>query len=210
MDSREPDSARFAITICRQIDIATFANRSLVLTNLITLRQVGIEIALAIENRIRSECTMRPKPGANSQFHYPPVENRQHTRHAHANRTDVRVGLRAELRRASAEKFRAGHKMSVDFESTHRFVCFPIHRWHPLNRSRAGFTCAAAFEGVARAQDSFLAEWRTDQLHPNRQMLRIVSARNRHSRQTSQVYRDSKNVGQIHRERIVHFLAKLA
>ena len=50
MDSREADSARLTILSRRNIDISAFADRSLVLTNLIALWQVGIEIALSVKN----------------------------------------------------------------------------------------------------------------------------------------------------------------
>ncbi len=39
-----------AITIAENIDISAAAYRGLVLTNLVALGQVGIEVALAVEN----------------------------------------------------------------------------------------------------------------------------------------------------------------
>src|ERR1700691_2192131 len=132
MDSRESYSARVAILGRRQVDIATFADGSFVLTNLVALRQVWIEVAFAIENRVGRDSTMRREPGSNSQFDDATVQDRQDTRHAHTYRADVLIGSGAELRRASAENFRAGQKMGVDFESDYRFVCFRIHRKCPF------------------------------------------------------------------------------
>src|SRR5580704_15899431 len=119
MDSREPHPACVAILFRRQIDIATFAYRSFVLTNLIALREVGIEIALSIENRVGSDSTMRGESRSNSQFDHAAIEHGQHARHPHADRTDVLVRARAEGRRASAKNFGAGQEMCVDLKSNH-------------------------------------------------------------------------------------------
>src|ERR1700678_2234739 len=158
MDSRESHSARVAIRGRRQIDIATFADRSFVLTNLITLGQVGIEIAFAIENRVRRDSTMRGQSSSNSQFDRSAIEYRQDTRHPHAYRTDVLVRTGAEGGRASAEKLRVGQQMSVDFESNHGFVCFAIHCDVTSDRDSARLECSCALERVARAQDCFLGK----------------------------------------------------
>src|SRR5260370_41131391 len=53
MDSREADSSRFVLTISRQIYIATFEHRSLVLTNLTALSKHRVEIAAALGSRAR-------------------------------------------------------------------------------------------------------------------------------------------------------------
>src|ERR1700685_3026931 len=113
MDSREPHPARVAILSRRQIDIATFAYWSFILTNLIALRQVRIEVTFAIENRVGRYSTMRCETGSNSQFDHATIEDRKDARHPHADRADVFVRTCAERRRASAEQFRAGQEMGV-------------------------------------------------------------------------------------------------
>src|ERR1700724_1093625 len=91
MDSREPHSARVTILSWRQIYVSAFAYGSFVLTNLIALRQVGIEVTFAIENRVGRYTTMRREPGSNSQFHRAAIQDGQNARHPHAHRADVFV-----------------------------------------------------------------------------------------------------------------------
>src|ERR1700722_17751429 len=144
MDSREPNPARVAILSRRQIYVSAFANWSFVLTNLIALWQVGIEVTFAIENRVGRYTTMRCESGSNSQFHCAVIEYRQNARHPHAHRADVFIWPRAEGRRASAEQFRAGQKMGMDFESNHRLVCFTIHCGDPLDRGGRRLECSTS------------------------------------------------------------------
>src|SRR3984957_16862121 len=155
MDSREPNPARVAILSRRQIYVSAFANWSFVLTNLIALWQVGIEVTFAIENRVGRYSTMRCEAGSNSQFDYTAIEDRKDARHPHADRADVFVRTCAERRRASAEQFRAGQEMGMDFESNHRFICFTIHRKYTSDRGCPRLECSCTLERVARAQNCF-------------------------------------------------------
>ncbi len=175
----------------RNFDIAAFAERRFVLADLITLGQVGIEVALAVEDRARRDLAVRRKSGPNRQFDDAPVEHRQHARHPHAHRADVFVGPRAEVCRASAEQLRAWSadgcglrvrlplRMHRDSSSMSNRPCIRAAGRLSVNRARA-------LEGVAGAQDRFLAERRADYLHPDRQVVRVVAARNRQARAARQ------------------------
>src|SRR5258708_738833 len=108
MDSCKSYSARVSMLSRRQIYVSTFADWSFVLTNLVSLGQVGIEVTFAIENRVGRYSTMRREPGSNSQFDYAAIEDRKDARHPHTDRADVFIWTGAEGGRASAEQFRAG------------------------------------------------------------------------------------------------------
>ena len=136
MDSRQAHALGLA-ALERDLDIAALADRRFVLADLIALRQVGIEVAFAIENRFARDLAVRRESRAHREFDRLAIEHRQHARHPHASRADVFVGLRAECRRASAEHFRFGREMRVDFEADNRFVFFLVHhKIHQIFSSR--------------------------------------------------------------------------
>src|SRR5947209_978777 len=55
------------------------------------------------------------------------IQHRQHTRHPHAYRADVLIGISAEAIGASAEQLRVSSQMSVNFKSDYRFVIICSH-----------------------------------------------------------------------------------
>src|SRR5436190_17690709 len=84
-------------------DRAIRRDRLLVLGDLVSLREVGIEIILASENRMLVNRTAERECRANRVVHGGPIENRQRARQAEADGTNVRVGRRAERRATAAE-----------------------------------------------------------------------------------------------------------
>jgi len=71
-------------------------DRALVLGDLIALRQVGIEIILAVEDAAQIDLRLQPQAGARRLSHALAVDHRQHARHRRVDERDVRVGLAAE------------------------------------------------------------------------------------------------------------------
>jgi hypothetical protein len=94
----------------------------LVLRDLISLRQVRIEIVLAREDRRVVDAAAQRERRANGQVHRGPVEDRQHARESEADRADVRVGRRPERGAAAAEDLGGRLELRVDLEADDRFV----------------------------------------------------------------------------------------
>jgi hypothetical protein len=105
-------------TIGRQIFQRPSARqRLLVLRNLITLGQIGIEIVLSSENRRLVDVAVQSQPGTNGQIDRRSIQDRQRPWKAETNRTDVRVGWRAKCRTAAAEDLGGGQELRVNLET---------------------------------------------------------------------------------------------
>src|SRR5262249_59106405 len=65
--------------------------RPLVLANLIALRQIRIEIILAVENRFTIDLCFQPEPGADRLPHALFVDYGQHTRHGCVDERNMAV-----------------------------------------------------------------------------------------------------------------------
>ena len=86
------------------------------LRDLVALRQVGIEVVLAREDRHRVHGAAERERGARGQLHCVLVQHRQRTRQRETHRAGVRVRRRAELGGAPAEGLRARLELHVDLE----------------------------------------------------------------------------------------------
>ena len=81
---------------CRQQDRPRLCphRRSATCTGyLIALRQVGIEIILAVEHRAQVDLRVQPKPGAHRLADALLVDDRQHSGHGRIDQRDMAVGL---------------------------------------------------------------------------------------------------------------------
>ena len=89
VDAGDAAAARLAPHI--EIEMAAPAERQIVLRDLVALRQVGIEIVLAIElGKLRDFAVQRQR-GADGRLDRPPVDHRQRARQPEADRAGVRV-----------------------------------------------------------------------------------------------------------------------
>ena len=104
------------------VEVAADRQRPVVHRDLVPLRQVGIEIILAREDRQRLDIAAESQGGAQGELPRPPVENRQRAGHAQAHRADVGVGGVPEAGGAAAEDLRFGEELAVHFEADDRFV----------------------------------------------------------------------------------------
>jgi hypothetical protein len=76
------DADRHGIAIGHiEHDLALPDNRRLVLTDLIALRQVGIEIILAVKRRSQIDLCLQPETGADRLLDASLVDDRQHPGH---------------------------------------------------------------------------------------------------------------------------------
>jgi hypothetical protein len=87
---------RFRCAIDRDIEAAAERERTLVLRDLIALRQVRIEVVLAREDRQRLDVAAERERRLDRVIDGRAVQDGQGTWHAEADRTDVRVRRRAE------------------------------------------------------------------------------------------------------------------
>ncbi len=131
-----------------------------VLADLVALRQVGVEVVLALEpNGIGLDVAVQGQPGEHDQLDRPAIDRWQRARHAQADRAHPRIRLVGAVRRgrcrAGAEHLRLGPQLRVDLDADDRFVvgaCLDRHR--PDCRRGASPIAAAAMLGSSTARSS--------------------------------------------------------
>src|SRR5206468_4280268 len=118
MDARQTHALLHAVQ--DELYGAADANRLLIHTDLVGLREVGIEVILARPAAGRRDATAGGEAGANREFDRLPIGYRQHAGKRHADRASVGIRRRAEFRRAGAEELRSGEKLRMDLETDDR------------------------------------------------------------------------------------------
>ena len=120
-------------------DLALAHDRRLVLADLIALRQVGIEIVLAVEHRLQIDLRLQAEAGADRLPHAFLVDHRQHAGHRRIDQRDVRVGLAAERGRGAGEQLRLRGHLRMDLHADDDFPvagrAFDQFRFRPLEHS---------------------------------------------------------------------------
>ncbi len=106
------------------VDAAAECERTFVLRNLVALRQVGIEVVLAREDRLGLDVAAERERRLDGEVHRLPVQHRQGAGQSEADRTDLRVRRRAEGGAAAAENLGAGLQLGVNFETDY---CVKAH-----------------------------------------------------------------------------------
>src|SRR3546814_2055309 len=89
------------------------------LRNLVTLRQIGIEIILAVEARPRVDLGLDRHARAHSLPDALAVRHRQHPRHRGIDQRHLRVRLRPERRRGARKQLGVGRDLGVDLKADH-------------------------------------------------------------------------------------------
>src|SRR5437660_438738 len=107
-----------ALWACRRwnLQITIAAEGQIVLADLIILRQIGIEVVLAIPLGERRDLAVECQRRAKAQLECPPIHHRQTSRQTKTDRTCGGVRRQAELRAAPAEQLRARQKLNVNFQ----------------------------------------------------------------------------------------------
>ena len=100
MQPRDPDCAAAAIFKVN-FDLTSADYGVQKLRNLITLRQVRIEIILTVEYRHQIDFGVEAEAGAHGLFDRTFVDHRQHARHCGINQRDLCIRLRSEFGRSS-------------------------------------------------------------------------------------------------------------
>src|SRR3546814_13865783 len=114
--------------------------RSIKLRNLVTLRQIGIEIILAVEPRPFVDLRLDRHPRAHRLPDALAVRHRQHPRHRGVDQRYLRIRLGSERRRGAREQLGVGGDLGVDLEADHdlplaRFALDRVIAHYPKFRS---------------------------------------------------------------------------
>ena len=96
--------------------------RDVVLADLVALRQVGVEVVLAVEDRARRDLALERRGDHQRVADRLLVGHRQRPGMAEADRAGVDVRLVAERQRAAAEHLRPRRELDVDLEPDHGLV----------------------------------------------------------------------------------------
>ena len=100
----------------RQGDAAAERERLLVLRDLVALRQVGIEVILAREDRTLLHVAAERDRRGHREIDRPAIEHRQRAGQADAHRARMRVRRRAKCSGTAAENFGGREQLGVDFQ----------------------------------------------------------------------------------------------
>ena len=100
----------------------------LVLTDLITLGQIGVEVVFAREYRTPGDVAAHREPEANRPLDRTLVEHRQHTGQCNVDAAGLRVRPRAKCNGGARENFRLSRELSVGFQPDDDF---PFHTIFP-------------------------------------------------------------------------------
>jgi len=173
---RARDADNLLLTIDFDLERALLHHRQLVLRNLVTLGQVGIEIILAREHRARADRAPIAKPSlvamrAASRFITGSTPgNARSTAHAWV------FGSGAVLRGRSGEQLTLGEQLHVHFQTDNRF---PFHQTNPF-----GACCASRSPAGTGAQHEQprLVEIFSDQLQTDRTLVGAETRRDGHTR----------------------------
>ena len=91
------------------------------LADLVALRQIGVEVVLAVEARAVVDLRLEAQPCAHGLRHTFLVDDRQHARHRGIDEAHMRVRLAAEFGRGAGEQLRAGVHLRVDLHADDDF-----------------------------------------------------------------------------------------
>src|SRR5262249_44825813 len=127
------DAAAARLPVHLEVELAMLAQRLVVLRDLVALRQVGIEIVLAIEFRLLANATAEPESGLDGEIERVLVQYRQYAGLRGADRADSRIGNAAESDFTSAEQLGIRCELHVHLETDDRFK---LHVRRPREHDR--------------------------------------------------------------------------
>ena len=110
MDALDADrlGAALVLLVEQDLDFALADQRMVELADLIALRQIGVEIILAVEAAPAVDLRVERHAGAHRLADALPVRHRQHAGHRRVDQADLGVGLGAERGRRAGEELGVG------------------------------------------------------------------------------------------------------
>ncbi len=126
--------------------LALADDRVVELRNLVALRQVGVEVILAVEGGDQIDLGLQTQPGAHRLLDAIVVDHRQHPRHRRVDEGDVGVGLGAEGGRGAREQLGVGRDLGMHLHADHQF---PIFLGSGDLRGLRGFECEMVEHGLS-------------------------------------------------------------
>ena len=124
------------LTITLDCEVAIFAERYIILRDLIAFHQVRVGIVLAVELRVGRDVAVKGKSRHDGIGYGLPVDDRQDARHAHTNRAYVGIGGSIGIACAARTKhFTFCQELRVYFKAYDNLeICFNINilsfSWH--------------------------------------------------------------------------------
>src|SRR6478752_873738 len=117
---RPGDPDRDAAVVARHDELPAGTERLVVLADLVRLRQVGIEVVLAVEDSALGDGAVEREPELDRLFDRAPVRYGQRTGEGKTDWADVRVRRIAVGVATAAEHLRLRLQLHVDLEPDHR------------------------------------------------------------------------------------------
>src|SRR5471032_371752 len=140
LEVRADDPDRDVAVRRRHDEAAVRAKRLVVLADLVRLRQVGIEVVLAVEHRALGNRAVKCDAELDALLDRTPVRDRQRAWERQADRAGLRVRLATGPVRTAAEHLRARLQRDVDLEPDHRLPARSarLRRVYAAHRKRSG------------------------------------------------------------------------
>jgi hypothetical protein len=106
----------------RDINPAMFADRRLVLGNLIAFREIGIEVMLPRKSVVLADPAIQGKTRPDSHLDRSPVDDRKAAWESEADGAGLTVGRQAEHRPTSAKHLRLRSQLGMDLDTDDDFI----------------------------------------------------------------------------------------
>jgi hypothetical protein len=120
VDAFDADHARRAVAHLDQ-HFALAHDGVVELADLVALRQVGVEVVLAVEGGVQVDLCLQAQPRATGLFHAEFVDDGQHAGHARVDEGHVGIGLGPELRGGAGEELGARRDLCVHLHADDKF-----------------------------------------------------------------------------------------
>ena len=150
----DADPRRLAV---RHVDhnLAFADDRRFVLADLVALRQIRIEVVLAVEHRLEVDLGLQPEPGAHRLAHAFLVDHRQHAGHGGIDERHMRVRLAAERGRCAGKQLGLRGHLGMHFHADDHF---PVAGC-ALDQLRFRYRCVHCGFAVRPLRFRYAASW---------------------------------------------------
>src|SRR4051812_3305111 len=119
LEMQPGDADALGLALELDVEMAVGHDRPRILRDLIALRQIGIEIILAVEDRQRVDGRVDAEPGLHRLLDAAAIDHRQHARHAGIDRRHLAVRRGAEGGGRTREELGLGDHLGMDLEPDH-------------------------------------------------------------------------------------------